>query len=45
MVFSKVGGAGSFATLSISARASVIAASSAGLNCSTLTLSNGGTPP
>ncbi len=45
IVFSKVGGAGSPATLSISARASAIAVSSAGLKSSTLTFSNGGTPP
>src|SRR5436190_14594689 len=45
MVLSKVGGAGSFAILSISVRFSAIADSSAGLKYSTLTLSNGGTPP
>src|SRR6266404_3310864 len=45
MVFSKAGAAELFAILSISARFSVIATSSAGLKRATCTLSNGGTPP
>src|SRR5687767_11943405 len=44
-VFSKVGGAGSFAIFSTSASCSAMAASSAGSNSETCTLSNGGTPP
>jgi hypothetical protein len=45
MVFSKPGGAGSFAMRSTSARFSVMAASSAGPRCSGRARSNGGTPP
>ncbi len=45
IVFSNVGAAGFDAILSISARFSAIAASSAGLKSSILTLSNGGIPP
>src|SRR5450432_363705 len=45
MTLSKVGGAGSAAMRSISARCSCIAASSAGPKCSTFTWSKGGTPP
>src|SRR5436190_2824337 len=45
IVFAKVGAAGSFAILSMSARFSAIATSSAGLNDATWTLSKGGTPP
>src|SRR5687768_7707595 len=45
MVLSKVGGAGSDAMLSISARFSRMAASSAGSKCATRISSNGGTPP
>src|SRR5215212_7282642 len=45
MVLAKVGGDASFATRSICARCSDIACSSAGLKCSTLTWSKGGTPP
>src|SRR5688572_1415213 len=45
MVLANVGGAGSFAILSISARFCCIAASRAGSNSATTTLSNGGTPP
>src|SRR5687768_18216825 len=45
IVFSNVGGAGSLAMRSISARLSAIPASSAGLKCSMRALSKGGTPP
>src|SRR5687767_1361130 len=45
MVLAKVGGAGSFAILSSSARFSFIAASRAGSKSATATLSKGGTPP
>src|SRR5687768_12536842 len=45
IVLAKVGGAGSFAILSISARFWFIAASSAASNSATTTLSKGGTPP
>src|SRR5258708_35919553 len=45
IVFAKVGADLSFAILSISARFSDMAAASAGLKYSTLTRSNGGTPP
>src|SRR5688500_20051554 len=44
IVFSKVGGDGSFAMRSTSARFSAIDASSAGPRCSGRALSNGGTP-
>src|SRR5687768_1151080 len=44
-VFSKVGGSVLFAMASISRSVSAIPASRAGLKCSTLTLSKGGTPP
>jgi hypothetical protein len=45
MVFWNVGGAGSLAMRSTSARFSAIAASSAGLKSATRTESNGGMPP
>src|SRR5277367_309992 len=45
IVFSKLGAAGFWAALLISARFSAMAACSAGLKSATLTLSKGGTPP
>ena len=45
MVFSKVAGLGSPAMASTAASLSAMAASRAGLKCSTRALSKGGTPP